>query len=58
MKPIQKIGKYLPDAFPIQNDQKQGYCLSPFLFNVTTEYTTMNSKITMIERNTPASDQY
>jgi hypothetical protein len=41
MKPIQKIGKHLPDAFPIQNEQKQRYALSPFLVNFTTEHTTM-----------------
>jgi hypothetical protein len=28
-----RIGKYLPDSFPIQNGLKQGDVLSPLLFN-------------------------
>jgi hypothetical protein len=32
------IGKYLSDSFPIQNGLKQGYALSPLLFNFALEY--------------------
>jgi hypothetical protein len=32
------IGKHLSDNFPIQNGPKQGYALSPFLFNFALEY--------------------
>jgi hypothetical protein len=32
------IGKLLPDKFPIQNGPKQGYALSPLLFNFALEY--------------------
>jgi hypothetical protein len=28
-----RLGKYLSDTFPIQNDLKQGDALSPLLFN-------------------------
>jgi hypothetical protein len=40
MEPISKvrIGKNLPDAFPIQNGMKQGDALSPLLFNFALEY--------------------
>jgi hypothetical protein len=33
-----RIGKCLSDAFPIQNDLKQGDALSPWLLNFTLEY--------------------
>jgi len=33
-----RIGKYLPDAFRVQNDVKQGDALSPLLFNFALEY--------------------
>jgi hypothetical protein len=33
-----RVGKYLSDAFPIQNGLKQGEALSPFLFNFVLEY--------------------
>jgi hypothetical protein len=33
-----RIGKYLSDNFPIQNDLKQGDALSPLLFNFALEY--------------------
>jgi hypothetical protein len=33
-----RIGKLLPDKFPIQNRLKQGDALSPFLFNFALEY--------------------
>jgi hypothetical protein len=33
------VGKRLSDAFPIQNDLKQGDALSPLLFNFALEYT-------------------
>jgi hypothetical protein len=32
------IGKHLSDSFPIQNGLKQGYALSPLLFNFTLKY--------------------
>jgi len=32
------IGKNLSDAFPIQNDLKQGDASSPMLFNFASEY--------------------
>jgi hypothetical protein len=32
------IGKHLSGAFPIQNGLKQGYALSPLLFNYALEY--------------------
>jgi hypothetical protein len=32
------ISKYQPDKFPIHNGQKQGYALSPLLFNFVLEY--------------------
>jgi hypothetical protein len=32
------IGKHLSDSFPIQNGLKQGYALSPLLFNFALEY--------------------
>jgi hypothetical protein len=32
-------GKHLPDAFPFQNDQKQGDASSPLVFNFIFEYT-------------------
>jgi hypothetical protein len=35
---IVHIGKHLSDAFPIQNDLKQGDILSPSLFNFALEY--------------------
>jgi hypothetical protein len=31
-------GKYLSDAFPIQNGLKQGDALTPLLFNFALEY--------------------
>jgi hypothetical protein len=34
------IDKHLPDKFPIQNGLKQGYGLSPLLFNCALEYAT------------------
>jgi hypothetical protein len=34
-----RIGKLLSDNFPIQNGLKQGYTLSPLLFNFALEYT-------------------
>jgi hypothetical protein len=33
-----RIGKNLPDKFPIQNDLKQRDTLSPLLFNFALEY--------------------
>jgi hypothetical protein len=33
-----RIGKYLSDTFPIQNDLKQGDALLPLLFNFALEY--------------------
>jgi hypothetical protein len=33
-----RVDKHLSDMFPIQNGPKQGYALSPFLFNVALEY--------------------
>jgi hypothetical protein len=33
------VGKDVPDAFPIQNDLKQGDALLPLLFNFDLEYT-------------------
>jgi hypothetical protein len=33
-----RVGKYLSDIFPIQNDLKQGDALSPLLFNFALEY--------------------
>jgi hypothetical protein len=35
-----RIGKLLPDKFPIQNGLKQGDALSPLLFNFALEYAT------------------
>jgi hypothetical protein len=32
------IGKNLTDAFPVQNDLKQGDVLSPLLLNLALEY--------------------
>jgi hypothetical protein len=34
-----RVGKYLPNTFPIQNDLKLGDALSPLLFNFALEYT-------------------
>jgi hypothetical protein len=33
-----RIGKNLPESFPIQNGLKQGDALSPLLFNLALEY--------------------
>jgi hypothetical protein len=33
-----RMGKHLSDAFPIQSGLKQGYALSPLLFNFAIEY--------------------
>jgi hypothetical protein len=33
-----RMGKHLPDSFPIQNGLKQGDALSPLLFNFALEY--------------------
>jgi hypothetical protein len=33
-----RIGKYLFDTFPIKNGLKEGYVLSPLLFNFALEY--------------------
>ena len=33
-----RIGKHLSDMFPIKNDSKRGYSLSPLLFNFALEY--------------------
>jgi hypothetical protein len=33
-----RIGKHLPNSFPIQNGLKQGDALSPLLFNFALEY--------------------
>jgi hypothetical protein len=33
-----RVGKHLPDKFPIQNGLKQGDALSPLLFNFALEY--------------------
>jgi len=33
-----RVGKYLPDIFPITNGLKQGDALSPLLFNFALEY--------------------
>jgi len=32
------IGKNLSDLFPVRNDLKQGYALSPLLFNFALEH--------------------
>jgi hypothetical protein len=34
-----QVGKYFSNVFPIRNGLKQGYALSPLLFNFTLEYT-------------------
>jgi len=34
-----RVGKNVPDMFPIRNGLKQGDALSPFLFNFALEYT-------------------
>jgi hypothetical protein len=36
------VGKHLSDAFPIQNDLKQGDALSPLLLNFALEYAIKN----------------
>jgi hypothetical protein len=33
-----RIGKLLPDKFPVQNGMKQGDALSPLLLNFALEY--------------------
>jgi hypothetical protein len=33
-----KVGRYLSDVFPIENDLKQGVALLPLLFNFALEY--------------------
>jgi hypothetical protein len=33
-----RIGEHLSDSFPIQSGLKQGYALSPLLFNFALEY--------------------
>ena len=33
-----RIGNYLSSSFPIENSLKQGYALSPLLFNFALEY--------------------
>jgi hypothetical protein len=33
-----RIGKHLPDRFPIQNGLKQGGVQSPLIFNLAIEY--------------------
>ena len=33
-----RVGKNLSDMFPIRNGLKQGYVLSPLLFNFSLEY--------------------
>jgi hypothetical protein len=33
-----RIGKNLPETFPIQNDLKQGDAISPLLFNSALEH--------------------
>jgi hypothetical protein len=33
-----RVGKHLPDMFPIRNGLKQGDALSPLLFNFALEY--------------------
>jgi hypothetical protein len=38
MKRVFRIGTYLSDNFPIQNDLKQGDALPPLLFNFALEY--------------------
>jgi len=35
---IVRVGKHLPDIFPIRNCLKQGDALSPSLFNFALEY--------------------
>jgi hypothetical protein len=40
------IGRHLSHSFPIQNGLKQGYVLSPLLFNVALEYA-----ITKVQEN-------
>jgi hypothetical protein len=52
-----RIGKHLPDSFPIQNGLKQGDALSPLLFNFALEYAirkVQKSGGTEIECNTSA----
>lgn len=41
--------KYLSEMFPIQNDPKQGYALSPLLFNFTIEYAIMMVQENQVE---------
>jgi hypothetical protein len=36
-----RIGKHLPDNFPIRNGLKQGDALSPLIFNFAIEYAIM-----------------
>jgi hypothetical protein len=36
-----RVGKHLPDSFPIQNGLKQGNALSPLIFNFALEYAIM-----------------
>jgi hypothetical protein len=33
-----RVGKHFSDTFPIKNDLKLGYALSPLLFNFALEY--------------------
>jgi hypothetical protein len=39
-----RIGKYLFDSFPFQNDLKQGDALLPLLFNFALEYAIRKAK--------------
>jgi hypothetical protein len=39
-----RTGTHLSDNFPIQNDLKQGYALSPLLYNFALEYAIMTVK--------------
>ena len=39
------VGKNLSHMFPIRNGLKQGYALSPLLFNSALEYTIMKAQV-------------
>jgi hypothetical protein len=45
-----RIGKYLPDNFPIQNGLKQGVTLAPLIFNIALEHA-----IRKVQQDTPTS---